>query len=72
MAPSGANRFVSKRGAVILGACHTEDGYDYMKRELMRIFGEKGKNTETRTVKKRGIENNVVSTGKERKTWQCR
>ena len=28
---------------VVVGACHTQEGYDHIKGELMRIFGGKGK-----------------------------
>ena len=28
---------------VVVGACHTQNGYDHIKGELIRIFGDKGK-----------------------------
>ena len=28
---------------VVFGACHTEDGYDHIKGELIQIFGDKEK-----------------------------
>ena len=39
----GASWIRGTRGAVVMGACHTQDGYNLIKGELVQIFGDKGK-----------------------------
>ena len=33
----------------MVGACHSQEGYDHIKGELMRIFGDKGKKREKKS-----------------------
>ena len=42
---------------------HTQDIYDNMKRELMRIFSDNGKKEETVDKKKRGENKNCTNEG---------
>ena len=47
---------------VVVGACHTRDGYDHIKGELIRKFGEKGKK-EGKSWLERGRVQKVIQQG---------